>query len=246
MFYTVQERSDGFGAQFQTMICCILMAENSGNNYIHAPIKSMEHNYDNDPEFISKVENFMNLKNNYDCINSETNLSEIKTLDIWSIIHNFEANINNYLNSESLKNIKRCFWENKNRNFFNNDKINVAVHIRRPNSNDNRIDGTDTPLNFYFDIIDKIKQKYAETDKNLLFHIYSQNDINEYDNFDKSNLCFHLNENLFDTFTGLVAADILITSRSSFSYVAAILSDGEVYYQSFQHIPGEKWIVCSN
>jgi len=55
---------------------------------------------------------------------------------------------------------------------------------------------------------------------------------------------FHLNENLFDTFTGLVAAEILVTSRSSFSYSAAILSDGEIYYQPFWHPPGEKWIVC--
>jgi 7-cyano-7-deazaguanine synthase in queuosine biosynthesis len=123
MFYTITERNDGFGGQYQTMICCILVAENNGHKYIHTPIKNIEHNYDNDPDFISKVENFMNLKNNYDCINNETNLSEIQILDIWSIINNFEANINNYLNSESLKKIKRCFWENKNRNFFNNNKI---------------------------------------------------------------------------------------------------------------------------
>jgi hypothetical protein len=242
MFYTVQERSDGFGAQFQTMICCILMAENSGHKYIHTPIKNMEHNYDNDPNFISNVENFMNLKNNYDCINNETNLSEIKTLDIWYIINNFDANINHYLNSESLKNIKRCFWENKNRNFFNNDKMNVGVHIRRPNSHDNRIEGADTILEYYFDVINKIKQKYS--DKELLFHIYSQNDISEYDNFDKTNVIFHLNDSLFDTFTGLVASDVLITSKSSLSYSAAILSDGEIYYQTFYHVPCNKWIVC--
>uniref|UniRef100_A0A6C0B031 Glycosyl transferase family 1 domain-containing protein n=1 Tax=viral metagenome TaxID=1070528 RepID=A0A6C0B031_9ZZZZ len=246
MFYTVQERNDGFGAQFQTMICCILIAENSGNEYIHTPIKSMEHNYDNDPEFISKVENFMNLKNNYEYINTETNLSEIKILDVWYIINNFEANINTYLNSDSLKKIKNCFWKNKNRNFFKNNKLNIAVHIRRPNTHDNGGCGErgTTPLKYYFDIIEKIKQNYSN--RELLFHIYSQNDINEYDVFDKKNVIFHLNESLFDTFTGLVAADMLITSRSSLGYSAAILSDGEIYYQPFQHIPGEKWIVCNN
>jgi len=100
----------------------------------------------------------MNLKNNYHCVNDETNLSEVNILDVWPIIHNFEANIDEYLNSESLKNIKRCFWENKDKNFFKNEKFNIGVHIRRPNSNDNRIEGADTPLKYYFDVIDKIKQ----------------------------------------------------------------------------------------
>ena len=37
MFFTVVERNDGFGAQFLTRICCILIAENSGNTYLHTP-----------------------------------------------------------------------------------------------------------------------------------------------------------------------------------------------------------------
>jgi hypothetical protein len=44
MFYTITERNDGFGGQYQTMICCILVAENNGHKYIHTPIKNIEHN----------------------------------------------------------------------------------------------------------------------------------------------------------------------------------------------------------
>lgn len=243
MYFTVEERTDGFGAQFQTMICSILILENSENQYIHTPIKSMEHNYDNDTEFISKVENCMNLIN-YNKSLYINDINDIHALSICFIINTFDSNINTYLNPDyqPLKNIKKCFWENKNKNFFNNNKLNVSVHIRRPNSNDDRIDGADTSLSYYFNIINIIKQKYH--DKDLLFHIYSQNEINDYNDFDKTNLVFHLNENLFDTFIGLVAADILITSRSSFSYSASILSDGEIYYQPFWHPPGDKWIIC--
>jgi len=240
MYYTVKERTDGFGAQFQTMICCILIAENSNNKYIHTPIQKMEHNYDNDPNFISNVENYINLIK-YGCLNDINNL-EIKELNIKFIIKTFEENINKYLLSNSLKNLKNIFWKNKNKIFFQNDKFNIAVHIRSHNI----IDGPNnefryTDLNYYFDIIQKIKEKY---NKDLLFHIYSQNEISDYDKFDKTNVVFHLNENLFDTFTGLVAADVLIMSKSSLSYSAAILSDGEIYYQPFWHKPGEKWIVC--
>jgi len=245
MFFTVAERTDGFGAQFQTMICCILIAEHYGNYYIHTPIKLMEHNYNNDPTFIEKVENYMNLKNNYNCLNNETNKYNIKIINAIDIINKFESNINVYLHSQSLQKLKRCFWDNKNKYFFNNNKINVGVHIRVPNIHDYNnfeVELRLTPINYYFNIINQIKQKYF--DKELLFHIYSQNDISDYDKFDKTNIEFHLNENVFDTFTGLAAANILIMSKSSFSYSAAIISDGEIYYQPFWHIPGPNWIVC--
>lgn len=244
IFCTPEERTDGFGAQFQTRIYCILIAENSGKKYIHTPVKTMEHNYDNDPEFLNNIENLMNLKNNYACIKDPTRVKNCQILNNIKIIQHFESAINFYLNSDSLKNIKNVFWKNKNRNFFNNDKINVAVHIRRPNIHDSRVDGTDTNTEYYFNVINIIKEKYINSDKSLLFHIYSQNDISDYDGFDKTDIQFHLNENLFDSFIGMVAADVLVTSKSSLSYAAAILSDGEIYYNPFWHPPGENWIVC--
>ena len=243
MFYTVSDRTDGFGAQFQTIIYCILLAENTGNTYIHNKIKSMEHNYDNDPEYLSKVELLMNISGNYHSISECNSNDTIMTFTPQELIYNFEKNMTFFMRSESLMKLKSNFWKNKKRNFFANDAINIAVHIRRPNIYDNRIDGADTHLQYYLNIIDRIK-KTTNNGKQLIFHIYSQNNINDYDEYDKEGLCFHLNENLFDTFTGLVAADILVTSRSSFSYAAAILSDGIIYYQPFWHPPGENWIVC--
>jgi|LakMenE18May11ns_1017448.scaffolds.fasta_scaffold9958213_8 hypothetical protein len=244
MFYTVDERVDGFGAQFQTIIYCILIAENTGNTYIHRRIRTMEHNYYNDPQYLSKVELLMNVSDNYKNIN-DTSLNEtIISFNPHKLIYNFESNINFLLNSESLIKLKTNFWKNKNRNIFNNDAFNIAIHIRSKNLHDITLDSNrSTPLKYYFNIIELIKKNNINS-KKLIFHIYSQNDMSDYDEFDKEGLCFHLNENMFDTFTGLVAADILVTSRSSFSYTAAILSDGIIYYQPFWHPPGEKWIRC--
>ena len=53
---TVGSRTDGFGAQFQTIIYGIIIIETQGQTYYHTPILSMEHNYDNDPNFLNKVE----------------------------------------------------------------------------------------------------------------------------------------------------------------------------------------------
>lgn len=243
MFYTVNEKTDGFGAQFQTIICCILIAENTGNEYIHRRIRSMEHNYNNDPDYLSKVELLMNVINNYRTIDNKLT-GNVISFSTHEIIKKFESNINFLLSSESLIKLKTNFWKNKNRNIFNNDAFNVAIHIRSKNLHDITLSSyRSTPLKYYFDIIERLK-KSTIISKRIIFHIYSQNDIRDYDEFDKEGVCFHLNENMFDTFTSLVAADILVTSKSSFSYSAAILSDGIIYYQPFWHIPGESWIVC--
>ena len=242
-YATTQVRDDGFGAQFQTIIYGILISETNGIEYLHTPIKTMEHNYDNDNNFLNKIENLMNIRNHYKCIDNVDNLL-VQELLPSTLINQFESRINFYLSCDSLKKVKDIFWKNKDINFFKNNKYNVAVHIRRPNLKDGMIEGrTDTPLEYYFNIINGIREKYPE--KELMFHIYSQNNISDYYSFieNQNDLCFHLNENLVDTFTGMVAADALVTSRSSFSYCAAILSDGEIYYKSFWHPPGEKWIV---
>ena len=196
-YATTEARDDGFGAQFQTIIFGILISETDGIEYAHTLIKKMEHNYDNDNAFLNKIEDLMNIHNHYKCTDN-VDKSLIQELSLFALIQQFESRINFYLNCDSLKKLKDVFWMNKDRDFFKNNKYNVAVHIRRPNLKDGMIEGrTDSPLEYYFNIINGIRRKYPE--KELMFHIYSQNNISDYDSFidNKNDLCFHLNENLF-------------------------------------------------
>lgn len=43
--------------------------------------------------------------------------------------------------------------------------------------------------------------------------------------------------NLFDTFKEMVSANALIITKSSFSYIAGVLLDGDIYYEPFWHPP---------
>jgi hypothetical protein len=139
--------------------------------------------------------------------------------------------------------IKKCFWENKNKNFFNNGRINVAVHIRRENPNDNGLAGerATTPNSYYLNIMNHIRRKYANK-TNILFHIYSQGNEIFFKEFDNKDTILYLDHDLKESFFGMVSADILITSPSSLSYVAALISDGEIYYKPFWHAPKKSWI----
>ncbi len=58
-----------------------------------------------------------------------------------------------------------------------------------------------------------------------------------------SNLVHRLNGRAIDCLEGLATADVLVMSRSSFSYVAAILNrDGAVMYHPFWHRGMSSWI----
>lgn len=99
---TVSNRTDGFGAQFQTLIYGIVILENKGEVYYHTPIESMAHNYDNDPEFLNKIEELMNIKNNYKCITDASNVN-VKVYNYVNLINIFEKSMNMYLSCPSLK-----------------------------------------------------------------------------------------------------------------------------------------------
>ena len=236
--YTHIGIGDGFGAQYQQLITTYVACSIHNEKFVYTPREKMEHNYDNDPYFLKQIEDLMNIKNNIENnINNQAKIVQYNNLRNW-----FEKNIDIACNSKYFKQIKSYFWQNKERNVFKNDKVNVAVHVRRPNPHDNRIEGVDTPDEYYLNIIKNIKNKYSK--KILKIHIYSQGDINNFKNYEADNVILHINEPLPKTFIELVAADILVTSQSSLSYVAALLSDGEVYYKKFWHNPRKEWIVC--
>jgi hypothetical protein len=225
LYVTQPIRNDGFGAQYQTIINTILYCKKYNKNYVYTPIKNMEHNYDNDKTFLNKAEELMNIKK-YKSIN-DIDTKPIDT-NIFQMINFFDNNIDKI--AHQLKEVKDDFWQNKDKNIFNNDVFNIAVHIRRFNKHDNRIEGFRYASEEYY--LNKI-----------LFHIYSQGNIEDFIKYNANDTILKINMNLFDTFKEMVGANALIMSKSSFSYTAAILSDGDIYYLNFWHPPMKHWYI---
>jgi hypothetical protein len=239
--YITYSADDGFGSQYQGIIYTIIYAYFNNLEYVHTLVTSMHHNYDNNTDFIKKANECMNVQNNFLNI-SNIDRRKIVNIDGNTIYPYIKSNVNVFLrNNEAINKIKEIFWINKDKNVYKNNKKNVAIHIRRPNKHDNRIEGANTPDSYYLYVINYIRRKYKDTD--LLFHIYSQGNVTDFDIYKNDDIIFHINKDVFETFVELVGADILVTSASSFSYIAAILNDSEVYYLPFWHPPLENWII---
>jgi hypothetical protein len=234
--------SDGFGSQFQHIICCILIAYKMGHTFVYNPVTIMEHNYDNDPDFLEKMENLMNIKPYFMNIRDES--LKNTHIEYWAMNAKYaiDANINAFVTDEALERIKMMFWANKSRDVFKNEKINVAVHIRRPNNHDRDVEEVRyTQDMFYIDAMNRIRREYSGQD--LLFHIYSQGDIQKFDMYKADDVVFHIDQDVCSTFIEMVSSDVLVTAFSSLSYIAGYLTDGVVYYQNFWHPPRSKWIL---
>jgi len=278
MYITNISSSDGFGSQFHNIISYILIADVEGYQFIYTPMVSIEHNYNNDSDFIDRMEKLMNIKFFFP-INDGTYHLNIFIDDVKR--RYIDRDIHKFANAQSLQKIKDIFWKDKNRDHYRNGSTNVAVHIRRPNLHDNRTYGTDIPNQQYLNVIDKIRETLMakpsglvprgeistsdysnqlsnlvpkgniliqpqelvpKENKNILFHIYSQGDIDNFIDFFSEDTILHLDESIENSFIGLVASDILVTSVSAFSYTAALLHDGVVYYMPFVHEPIAEWI----
>jgi hypothetical protein len=124
---------------------------------------------------------------------------------------------------------------------YSKDNLNIAIHIRR---GDIMIDSKVNPVyekrfqdnSYYVNalncIIDNIK-----TEKNICVYIYTQGNEEDFSEFkDFNNIIFCLDMNQYDSFLHLVYADILLTSKSGFSYMPALLSNGiKICLENFWH-----------
>jgi len=231
-------RYDGFGAHMLEIITAVIYAELHDREFCYRPFDAMEHNYDNDPDFLAKKEKLLNFFDYFETFDEAVQKNYTIVSEFY--VPFFDENVEKCANSRPLKKIKKIFRANKNtKNYFKNKNFNIAVHIRRPNPHDNRIYGTDIPDDFYAEIINKLRAKYSS--RNPLFHIYSQGDIENFDMYHAPDVILHLNESVEDTYLPLVLADVLVTGRSSFSYTAGYLSDGIVYYNSYMHAALPHW-----
>jgi len=254
---TVCPYPDGFGSQFQTILCAIILSMKDGHQFIYTPLKQVEHNYHSDATFIERLEELMNVKPHF------TNMAELdentqKTVTIWdngNAKTKMDLKIQEYITPDILKIIRNIFWGNKDRNHFKNNKKNIAIHIRRPNAIDEKqLDEHQKQFHFYnryntdeyfLGVIKRIRHENKGVDLN--FHIYSQANIrSNFDCYISEDIQLHIDEDICSTFIGLAAADILVTSVSSFSYIAGMLNYGIVIYFPFWHVPLPDWLIYTD
>jgi hypothetical protein len=138
---------------------------------------------------------------------------------------------------------------------YDANNFNVAIHVRRgdivvgqENQNPNlllRWQGND-----YFEKVLRTVVENVKTKKPVAIYLFSQGGIKDFPEFAQfSNIHFCLDMDAQDSFLHMVYADLLITSKSSFSYNPALLCNGiKVCPEDFWHgyPDANDWVMVDN
>jgi hypothetical protein len=243
MYLTNDLRWDGFGAQYQSILWSIVWAECKGHSFYYSEIERMLNDTGDETAFIASANTLMNLRDKYPSVMTAPHGSAVFALKWPYFYKEIEKNMEFFHNSDSFRRAQHSYFENK-RSPFDSTHYHVAVHIRRPVAFDVRKEGTETPDIYYMKCMQTISSLNTNG-KPILFHIYSQGKEADFERYTVFPLVFHLTDDTFSSFNGMVFADMLVTSASSFSYTAALLSKGEILYLPFWHPPRAAWKVLT-
>ncbi|NGY37398.1 hypothetical protein FQU23_007700 [Flavobacterium sp. XN-5] len=138
---------------------------------------------------------------------------------------------------------------------FESNNLNIAIHVRRgdivigqENQNANLL--MRWQANDYFVKVLENVLNGLETNKPIAIYLFSQgveSDFIEFSQF--KNLHFCLDMNAQDSFLHMVFADLLISSKSSFSYKPSLLNRGvKVCPEDFWHgyPDADDWVMVNN
>lgn len=141
----------------------------------------------------------------------------------------------------------------KDKLIYSKENFNIAIHVRR---GDIMTDPSNPNLAIRYlsnDYFEKVLKKILEIisiAKPIHIYFFSQGRPKDYPEFASfPNMHWCLDMNAQESFLHMVYADLLITSKSSFSYKPALLNNGiKVCPKNFWHgYPDSKeWILCDN
>lgn len=136
---------------------------------------------------------------------------------------------------------------------YDQANFNIAIHVRRgdivighTNKNPNLL--LRWQNNDYFTTVLRNALRHVDTDKPIQIYLFSQgyeNDFTDFKTFENLHFCLDMNPQ--HSFLHMVYADMLITSKSSFSYKPALLNKGiKVCPANFWHgyPDGQDWILA--
>lgn len=227
--YTIKGKTDGFGSQYQAIMSGIAFCEYNGNTYFHTPFCEVAHEVGREDE----LNKFIGI-NNDDILISEEDMKNIEVQKECKFIH-LCKNPSLYYNEEVIKKIKDFYYSTEKPKIGN---IDIAIHIRRGDVSEYNHTERHTSNAYYKKIIELLKKKHPSYN----ITIFSQGKIDDFKELELEDSQFNLNVDIKETFHSLVSAKVLVTSKSSFSYAAAILNENVIYYENFWHKPFEHWL----
>jgi len=236
-YITITKCNDGFGSQLQRRMSAIAFAIAHNKEYVHRPFVKIDHNYKKKPQFPQQMEYFANIGCEFLQTHAFNKQDLYTRIDYSNYI---DQNIDKYYTPEVLSFFRKNYYSTPKPliSYFEKERINVAVHVRRGDIVNQRPIVRWMPDSHYLKVMNTIRKIHPKAK----FYVYSEGKAKNFKKFQANDVELHLDEDIKATFHALVTADILITSKGAFSYTAALLSEGIIYHTKYQNAKLAHWI----
>ena len=136
--------------------------------------------------------------------------------------------------------LQQLYWEGKTNYFKDSDKINICIHVRRGDINQNNNPDRWRDDDFYSNLIQELNNKFGKDF--IKIHIITEGGLKNIKTFD--NVIDHSGISDIDSFHMMCSCDVLITGLSTFSICAAYLNKNIIIYDPLKNFTD--WGNCSS
>lgn len=242
---------DGGGAQLQGILATYVFCRAKGFEYLHSPIKRVEHGAGE--SWVSSWEGLFTWDTNYS--GAERVLRLDNFWDSLRIVFSFSLKdafsskaIRSYADSQPMAyqlrttDIRSRFQRS---HLLSEDsrahlESSVVVHLRRGDVDEGELWWRFTPTSEVWKIVEFAKERFR---KNAVTCFTNAN-MEEAKELESLGWNVDNYSSPFDVLTVISHAKVFVMAKSSFSYLAAILCEGQVIYEPFWHPPLPEWIVA--
>lgn len=260
IYITCEGSKDGGCSQILKRLSAIAFSHHFGFTYLHTPLSEVKHNVNNASDWSKQWEDFFNLDQHFAPANSQSRFRFFEKFNqflfhvLWRGVnedqsfykiryaHGFtDRNPSAYL---AVKNKLQEGYRSSTRTpnlIYNENVINIAIHARRGDVN------ADEPVRFthasrIHSTIEIVRNALTKTGLKTEFYLFTASPDDDLIDLKSSGIHVIHEMSIFDVLDHLIHSDIHITSKSSVSYVSAIIGDGIVLYEPFWHSSLPGWL----
>ena len=244
--------TEGGGSQALMMMIVIDFARTLGLDYFHSPFMAIQHADRPQEAWLAAWEGLFNFGHGEvraDAANREVfaataiNFDSIRSLfGELRPYNNHDTHVIPQFSAASIGEFRRKYHANKSPR--TNQRLTVCVHLRRFNRFDNNVDYV-APFSRVARTLAEVRTVLDAKGIEYAVHLFSQGHLSELPETLRNGVELHLDSDPIQSLEELVEADVLLTSRGSFSYVAGLLCDGIVICEPF-YPPQSNWLVCDD
>jgi hypothetical protein len=257
-------KKDGGCSQLLRQLSIITFTRAHNFSYLHIPISEVSHNVNNDSDWDEKWEQFLNLSNfSVPMDHHRENGKKFKNFNKLTseIVLNSKSDNNRYYKiddcfpfiyhqPESLKLIQNDLRDSYKSNKFSKniifepDLLNISIHIRRGDVTANRNNKRFTTTDKLVQIIRRIKSQLG--DRNYCIYGFCVDYYDDFLKLESEGVKIIHDFDIFQVMNHLISSDLLVMSKSTISYISALLNEGIIIHEPFLYPPLDEWLNIEN